>query len=63
MLVWVSFDVLNELDDCFTHQIRFIDLELVADGGHVFLEGQRHSQASLVRVFDHIKSPFDILLR
>ena len=53
MLVWVSFDVLNELDDCFTHQVRFIDSILVADGGHVFLEGQRHSQASLVRVFDH----------
>ena len=39
VLVWVSFDVLNELDDCFTHQVRFIDLELVTDGGHVFLEG------------------------
>ena len=39
VLVWVSFDVLNELDDCFTHQIRFIDLELVTDGGHVFFEG------------------------
>jgi hypothetical protein len=52
-LIWVLFDVLDELDNRFTHQVWFIDLELIRDGGHVFLEGQRHPQASLVRVFGH----------
>jgi hypothetical protein len=28
-------------------------LILIANGGHVFLEGQRHPQASLVRVFGY----------
>ena len=33
-LVWVSFDVLYELNNRFTHQVRFIDLILVTDCLH-----------------------------
>jgi len=46
-------DALDELHDGTSHEVGFIDLVSVTDGGHVFLEGQRHPQAGLVRVFRH----------
>jgi len=53
ILIWVSLDVGDELHDGTSHEVWLIDLITVTDGGHVFLEGQRHSQASLVRMFGH----------
>ena len=53
ILIWVLLDVGDELHDGTSHEVRFIDLVSVTDGGHVFLEGQRHPQAGLVRVFGH----------
>ena len=32
---------LNELRNCTTHQIRMVDVILVADGSHLFLENIR----------------------
>ncbi len=52
-LIWVSLDVSYKLHDGTSHQIWFIDSISVTDGGHVFLEGQRHSQASLIWMFGH----------
>ena len=52
-LIWVSFDVLYELDDCLSHEVRLVNVIFVTNGGHFFLEGQRHSQAGLVWMFDH----------
>ena len=50
---WIRIDVLNELDNCFTHQIGLIDLIVIADVGHLFLEKDRESQTGLVVVFLH----------
>jgi len=63
IVLWIRIDGLNELGYRTSHQVRLVNVIFVTDGGHVFFEGQRHSQASLVGMFDHIKSPFDILLR
>jgi hypothetical protein len=46
-------DALDELHDGTSHEVTLVDLVSVTDGGHVFLEGQRHPQASLVGVFGH----------
>ena len=52
-LIGVSVHGGNELNDGTSHEVWFINLVTVTDGGHVFLEGQRHPQAGLVRVFGH----------
>ena len=52
-VIWVLLDVSDKLHDGTPHKVTLVDLELVTDGGHVFLEGQRHPQAGLVRVFNH----------
>jgi hypothetical protein len=46
-------DVGDELYDGASHEVRFVDLVSVTDGGHIFLEGQWHPQAGLVGVFGH----------
>ena len=51
---WVRIDVLNELDNCFTHQIGLIDLIGVADGGHLVFEKGRKTKTGLVVVFLHM---------
>ena len=38
IVFWIVSVGLNELTDCTTHQVRFIDLELVTDGGHLVFE-------------------------
>ena len=38
IILWVRIDGLDELDDCFTHQVGLINLVVVADGGHLVLE-------------------------
>ena len=50
---WVRIDGLNELDDCFTHQVGLIDLIVVTDGGHLVFEEGRESKTGLVVVFLH----------
>jgi len=52
-LIGVPLDVSDELNDGTSHEVWFINLVSVTDGGHVFLEGQRHPQASLVWMFGH----------
>ena len=52
-LIGVGTNVGDELCNCFSHQVRFIHLILVTDRGHVFLEGKRHPQASLIWMFGH----------
>ena len=42
-LIGVSLDVIDELHDGTSHEVTLINLISVTDGGHVFLEGQRHS--------------------
>ena len=42
-LIWVLLDVLYELDDCTSHQVGFVNVIFVTNGGHFVLEGQRHS--------------------
>ena len=56
-LIRVLLNISDELHDGTSHEIWLINLELVTDGGHVFLEDQRHPQAGLVMVFFHICSP------
>ena len=51
---WVRIDGLNELDNCFSHQVGLVNVIFVTNGGHFVLEGQRHPQAGLVWVFDHM---------
>ena len=46
-------DVSDELHDGTSHEVTLIDTISVTDGGHVFLEGQRHPQTSLVGMFGH----------
>ena len=50
---WCCIHFLNELYDGTSHQVRFIDSKLGADGGHIFFDCVRHSKTSLVLVFDH----------
>ena len=50
---WVRIDGLNELDDCFSHQVGLIDLIVVTDGGHLVFEEGRESKTGLVVVFLH----------
>ena len=38
-LIRVSFDVLYELDDCLSHEVRLVNVIFVTDGGHILLEG------------------------
>ena len=38
IILWVRIDGLNELDDCFTHQVGLIDLIIVTNGGHLVFE-------------------------
>ena len=52
-MVWVLLDVSDELHNGTSHEVTLIDSISVTDGGHVFLEGQRHSQASLIWMFGH----------
>ena len=52
-LIWVSIQVSDELHDGTSHEVTLIYLVSVTDGGHVFLEGQRHPQACLVGMFSH----------
>ena len=52
-LIRVLLDVSDELHDGTSHKVRLINSISVTDSGHVFLEGQRHPQASLVRMFCH----------
>ena len=52
-LFWIGANVGYELCNCFSHQVWFIHLILIANGGHVFFEGQRHPKTRLVRVFGH----------
>ena len=44
---------LNELRDCTSHEVWFIYLIFLTDGGHWVSENFRHSQAGLVGVFLH----------
>ena len=46
-------DVSDELHDGTSHEVTLIDTISVTDGGHVFLEGHRHPQASLIWMFGH----------
>jgi hypothetical protein len=52
-LIGVLLDVSDELHNGTSHEVTLIDLVSVTDGGHVFLEGQRHPQASLIWMFGH----------
>ena len=38
IILWVRIDGLDELDDCLPHEIRLINVIVVADGGHLVLE-------------------------
>ena len=44
---------LNELRDCTSHEVWFIYLIFLTDGGHWVSENFRHSQTGLVGVFLH----------
>ena len=52
-LIGVLLDVGDELHDGTSHEVTLINSISVTDGGHVFLEGQRHPQASLIWMFGH----------
>ena len=52
-IVWIFLHWLNTLCNRTAHEIWLIDLVTITDCSHVFLEGQRHPQAGLVRVFNH----------
>ena len=52
-LIGVLLDVSDELHDGTSHEVTLIDTISVTDGGHVFLEGQRHPQAGLIWMFGH----------
>ena len=52
-ILGIGANVGDEVCDCFSHQVWIGDLILVTDGGHVFFEGQRHPQASLIWMFGH----------
>ena len=54
IILWVRIDGLNELGYRTSHQVGLINVIFVTNGGHLVLEGQRHSQAGLVWVFDHM---------
>ena len=42
-LIGILLDVSDKLHDGTSHEVTLIDSISVTDGGHVFLEGQRHS--------------------
>ena len=46
-------DVGNELHNGTSHEVTLINSISVTDGGHIFLEGQRHPQAGLIWMFGH----------
>ena len=50
-LVWVLLDVSDELHDGTSHEVTLVNLVTVTDGGHVFLEGQRHPQGGQITQF------------
>ena len=52
-LIRVLLDVSDELHNGTSHEVWLIDSISDTDGGHVFLEGQRHPQASLIWMFGH----------
>ena len=41
-LIGVLLDVGDELRDGTSHEITLVNLVSITDGGHIFLEGQRH---------------------
>ena len=64
IILWILSVFLTELTDCASHQVGMVDLILVADGGHLFLEDFWKSQTGLVWVFlhRHFLSSFWILV-
>ena len=40
---WCCIHFLNELYNCFSHQIWFINFMFCTNGGHIFFDGVRHS--------------------
>ena len=52
-VIWVLLDVSDKLHYGTPHKVTLVDLVTITDCSHVFLEGQRHPQAGLVRVFNH----------
>ena len=53
IVFWIVSVFLNELTDCTTHQVGLVDLVVVADGGHLFLEDFWKSETGLVFIFLH----------
>ena len=52
-LIGVLLAVGDELHDGTSREITLVNLVSVTDGGHIFLEGQRHPQAGLIWMFGH----------
>ena len=52
-LIGILLDVGDELHNGTSHEVTLINSISVTDGGHVFLEGQRHPQAGLIWMFSH----------
>ena len=53
VILWILSVFLTELTDCASHQVGMVDLILVADGGHLFLEDFWKSQTCLDGMFLH----------
>ena len=48
IVLWIVGVLLNELTDCTTHQVRFVDLIGVADVGHLVFEDVWKFETGLV---------------
>ena len=51
ILIWVLLDVGDELHDGTSHEVTLVDMVSVTNGGHVFLQGQRHPQGGQITQF------------